>query len=129
MNAAAFAHTELHLHLEGSIDAATLKELDPEVTDAEIAAKLGYSNFEGFIDAFVWENRKLRGPADYALVARRLFERLSRQGVSYAEVTPVGGSGLVEKTGSVGRVRCVSAEAARSPLQVRWILDAVRQWA
>lgn len=128
MNAAAFAHTELHLHLEGSIDAATLKELDPEVTDAEIAAKLGYSNFEGFIDAFVWENRKLRGPADYALVARRLFERLSRQGVSYAEVTLSAGVVLWKKQDLSAVFDALSAEAARSPLQVRWILDAVRQW-
>ncbi len=128
MNAAAFAHTELHLHLEGSIDAATLKELDPAVTDAEIAAKLDYSTFEGFIDAFVWENRKLRGPADYALVARRLFERLSREGVSYAEVTLSAGVVLWKKQDLSAVFDAVAAEAARSPVQVRWILDAVRQW-
>ena len=61
---------ELHLHLEGSIDARTLREIDPSVTDEEIAAAYDYSDFAGFMRAFVWVNRKLRGPSDYALAAR-----------------------------------------------------------
>jgi len=128
MNAAAFAHTELHLHLEGSIEAATLKELDPTVTDAEIAAMLNYSDFEGFMRAFVWENRKLRGPADYALVARRLFEKLAREGIGYAEVTLSAGVVLWKKQDLAAVFDALAAEAARSPVRVRWILDAVRQW-
>lgn len=128
MNAVAFAKSELHLHLEGSIEPATLKELDPAVTDAEIAGMLNYSDFEGFMRAFVWENRKLRGPADYALVARRLFEKLAREGIGYAEVTLSAGVVLWKKQDLAAVFDAVAAEAARSTVRVRWILDAVRQW-
>ncbi|MEI9813849.1 MAG: hypothetical protein WDO18_14915 [Acidobacteriota bacterium] len=31
-------------------------------------------------------NRKLRTPADYALIARRLFQQLAAEGTVYAEV-------------------------------------------
>ena len=62
----------------------TLKELDPslrsEQGDAELRAALTYSDFAGFIQSYIWVNRKLRGPADYALIARRLFERLAAEG-------------------------------------------------
>jgi aminodeoxyfutalosine deaminase len=128
MNAAAFAKSELHLHLEGSMEAATLKELDPAVTDAEIAGMLDYSDFEGFMRAFVWANRKLRGPADYALAARRLFEKLAREGIGYAEVTLSAGVVLWKKQDLAEVFDAVAAEAARSTVRVRWILDAVRQW-
>ena len=47
-----------------------------------------YTDFAGFIESYIWVNRRLRSPADYqALVTRRLFERLTGEGVSYAEVT------------------------------------------
>ncbi len=68
---------ELHLHLEGAVEPETLNELDPSLTDAELRAALTYSDFDGFIQSYVWVNRKLRAPADYALIARRLFERLA----------------------------------------------------
>jgi len=128
MTATSLPRAELHLHLEGSIDAATLRELDPEVTAEEIAGMYGYSDFEGFMRAFVWVNRKLRGPADYALAARRLFERLGREELSYAEVTLSAGVVLWKKQDLAAVFDAVAAEAARSPVPVRWILDAVRQW-
>jgi aminodeoxyfutalosine deaminase len=131
MSGAAFAKSELHLHLEGSMEAGTLKELDPAVTDAEIALMLDYRDFEGFMRAFVWENRKLRGPADYALVARRLFEKLAREGIGYAEVTLSAGAVLWKKQDLGVVFDAVAAEGARARgmgLEVRWILDAVRQW-
>jgi aminodeoxyfutalosine deaminase len=128
MTATSLPKAELHLHLEGSIEAETLREIDPEVTAEEIAAMYGYSDFEGFMRAFVWVNRKLRGPADYALAARRLFERLAREGYAYAEVTLSAGVVLWKKQDLAAVFDAVAAEAAKSPVPVRWILDAVRQW-
>jgi len=119
---------ELHLHLEGSLEPETLREIDPSVTPEEIASLCDYTDFEGFINAFVWVNRKLRGPADYALAARRLFEKLAREGVCYAEVTLSAGVVLWKKQDLAAVFDALAAEAARSPVPVRWILDAVRQW-
>ena len=74
-----------------------MKELDPALTDEEIRSAHSYTDFAGFIQSYVWVNRKLRGPADYALVARRLFERLAAQNISYAEVTLSAGVILWKK--------------------------------
>jgi adenosine deaminase/aminodeoxyfutalosine deaminase len=119
---------ELHLHLEGAVEPQILKELDPALTDAEIAAALRYSDFAGFIQSFVWVNRRLRGPDDYARVARRLFERLQDQGVRYAEVTLSAGVVLWKQQNLSAIFEALVREAARSPLAIRWILDATRQW-
>ena len=120
--------SELHLHLEGAIEPETLLELDPSIGGQELRAALAYSDFAGFIQSYVWVNRKLRGPADYALVARRLFERLGSQGICYAEVTLSAGV-ILWKQQDLGAIfDALAREAARSPVPVRWILDAVRQF-
>ena len=119
---------ELHLHLEGAVEPETLKELDPSLSDDDLRAALKYSDFLGFIQSYVWVNRKLRGPADYALIARRLFERLAAQGISYAEVTVSAGVILWKKQDLAAIFDALANEAARSPVPIRWILDATRQW-
>lgn len=119
---------ELHLHLEGTVSPSTLKELDPSLGDEEIARELNYNNFDGFIGAYVWVNRKLRTPQDYALIARRLFADLGSQDVCYAEVIVSAGVILWKKQDLSAVFDALEAEAARSPIPVRWILDATRQW-
>jgi aminodeoxyfutalosine deaminase len=119
---------ELHLHLEGAIERETLKELDPALTDEELRSSLAYSDFLGFIQSYVWVNRKLRGPADYALIARRLFERLAAEDTYYAEVTVSAGVILWKKQDLSAIFDALANEAARSPVPIRWILDATRQW-
>jgi aminodeoxyfutalosine deaminase len=119
---------ELHLHLEGAVEPETLKELDPSLTDAELRAALSYSEFAGFIQSYVWVNRKLRGAADYALIARRLFEQLAAQNICYAEVTISAGVILWKKQDLAAIFDTLANEAARSPVPIRWILDATRQW-
>ena len=119
---------ELHLHLEGAVEPETLMELDPALTNEELRTALAYSDFAGFIQSYVWVNRKLRGPADYALIARRLFERLAAQGICYAEVTVSAGVILWKKQDLAAIFDALANEAARSPVPIRWILDATRQW-
>src|SRR5712691_11450896 len=128
MPVSTLANAELHLHLEGTVEIETLKELEPALTDAEIAEALAYTDFAGFIRSYIWVNRKLRSPADYALIARRLFEKLASQSVGYAEVTLSAGVILWKQQNLAEVFDALANEAARSPVPVRWILDATRQW-
>ncbi|MEK7407865.1 MAG: adenosine deaminase [Acidobacteriota bacterium] len=124
----ALPKAELHLHLEGSIEPETLRELDPELTLEEIAERYRYEDFRGFIESYKWVLGRLRRPEDYALAARRLLARLAQENVGYAEITLSAGVILArdQKVGPI--LEAVSGEAAQSPVEVRWVLDAVRQF-
>ena len=115
---------ELHLHLEGSVEMVTLRELDP-TTPADLYA---YSHFDDFLKAFGAVGKLLRGPADYALVTRRLLERLEAQNVRYAEIILAAGVVLWKGQPIAPIFDAVRAAAAGSPVQVKWIFDAVRQF-
>src|ERR1700761_81927 len=82
---------ELHLHLEGTIDPATLVELsqrtDSEpISLADAEALYQYTDFSGFLEAFKAVTRRLRGAAEYELAAWRMLQKLAAQGVVHAEV-------------------------------------------
>jgi aminodeoxyfutalosine deaminase len=119
---------ELHLHLEGAIEAETLREIDPALTMEEIAANTSYGDFAGFIQSYIWVNRRLRTPGDYSIAARRLFEKLAGQGVTYAEVTLSAGMMLWKSQDFSAIFEAVAREGAGARLRVNWILDAVRQF-
>jgi aminodeoxyfutalosine deaminase len=119
---------ELHIHLEGSIEPETLSQIDPSLTAEEIAENTRYEDFAGFIASYVWVNRKLLTPEHYAIAARRLFESLESQGVVYAEVTLSAGVVLWKKQDLGDVYDALAQTAGRSRLEVRWILDATRQW-
>ena len=119
---------ELHLHLEGSIEPETLHELDPATPVEEYRALYQYENFDAFLRAFGVIGKRLRAPEDYALVARRLLERLAAQNVRYAEIIVAAGV-VIWKRQEFGPVfEAIREAAAASPVEVRWILDAVRQF-
>jgi aminodeoxyfutalosine deaminase len=119
---------ELHLHLDGSVEPDTLLEIDPSLTREEIAANTSYSDFAGFLRSFVWVNKRLRTPADYARVARRLFQRLESEGVTYAEVILSVGVVLWKQQSLPGIYDALQREASHSRITVRWIFDAIRQF-
>jgi adenosine deaminase/aminodeoxyfutalosine deaminase len=119
---------ELHVHLEGSVEPDTLLEIDSSLTRDEIMAETSYTDFPGFIRSYVWVNRKIETPAHYALIARRLFERLAGEGVTYAEVILSVGVMLWKGADFAPIWNAVAAEAARSPIPIRWIFDATRQF-
>lgn len=118
----------MHLHLDGSVDPETLLEIDPALTREEIAAHTAYTDFPGFLKSFVWVNQCLRTPDDYARVARRLFERLESEGVTYAEVILSAGVVLWKQQKFAPIYDALAREAARTPVTVRWIFDAIRQF-
>jgi aminodeoxyfutalosine deaminase len=119
---------ELHVHLEGSADPETMMEIDAALTREEIAASTSYTDFAGFIQSYIWVNRRLTTPEHYATVARRLFERLHKEGVIYAEVTLSAGMMLWKGQEFAPIYESLQREASGAKLDVRWILDATRQF-
>src|ERR1035438_4839536 len=98
---------ELHLHLEGTVDPATLAELSRRhptplatennrytniadsgrvFTEEEAHALYRYKNFTGFLLAFKAVTERLRTAEDYELVSYRMMQKLHAQNVLHAEV-------------------------------------------
>ena len=119
---------ELHLHLEGAVEPETMLELDPSLTIEEVRRRYEYGDFLGFLRSFKWVVDHLNTPDDYALVTRRLLEGLSAQNVTYAEIIFSAGV-VIWRNMQVGPIYdAVRREAARSPVRVWWLFDAVRQF-
>ncbi len=119
---------ELHLHLEGSVEPETLHELDPATPLEQLRALYTYPDFDSFLRAFGAVGKRLRTPADYALATRRLLERLAAQNVRYAEIIVAAGVVLWKGEDFAPIFDAVHEAASGSPVEVRWILDAVRQF-
>jgi aminodeoxyfutalosine deaminase len=126
------ALTELHLHLEGTVDRETVMTLDPGVSREAVDAAWAFTDFGGFLECFKFIAQRLRGPQDYGLITRRMMENLAHQGITYAEVTL--GAGVVLWRGfdfhSVWRaIREAQRDAQQKwPVEVWWNLDAIRQF-
>ncbi|MGD0579044.1 MAG: adenosine deaminase, partial [Bryobacteraceae bacterium] len=119
---------ELHLHLEGAVEPETLLEIDPALTREKVAEVYGYTDFLGFLRSYAWVNLRLTEPAHFGLITRRLLERLSAQNVVYAEINLSVGVWRWRELPFEPYFAAVAAEAARSPVRVRYILDATRQF-
>ena len=119
---------ELHLHLEGSIEPETLRELAPELALDEIRARYQYEDFLGFLRSYKWVIDHLKGPDDYALITRRLLERLAAENVLYAEIILSAGV-ILWMNQEVGPVyEAVRRESQASKVEVWWLFDGVRQF-
>lgn len=127
---------ELHLHLEGSIDPATLLELrlrhGKSSTLSEVENLYRYNDFTGFLMAFKDVTEDLQTPDDYELITYRLMEKLKAENVLHAEVYVSVGVCLWRKQdfGAIfqglerGRVR----GERDLGISLLWIFDAVRQF-
>jgi adenosine deaminase/aminodeoxyfutalosine deaminase len=136
---AALPKAELHLHLEGCVDADTLWELavrqnSPLVSQGRaVLDDASYiSDFRGFADAWSRARQHLLEPADFELITYRTLQKLAAQSVRYAEIT--FGAGVTLRVGQdLSAVFAgMQAGAARAltdfGIRTRWIFDAVRQW-
>jgi adenosine deaminase len=124
---------ELHLHLEGSIEPATVVELAKRhgvaVTLEEARARYAPGDFAQFIEAVKWVTSFLREPADYGLIAEQLAQSLRRQNVLYAEVTlSVGVMFWRHQDPEANFAAIRDALSKITGIRFAWVFDAVRQW-
>ncbi len=122
------AKAELHLHLEGSVEPDALHEIAPTLSAAELQGVYHYGDFLGFLKSYARICKLMTKPAHYAIATRRLLERLHAQNVRYAEITLSAGVILWKEEQFAPVYEAVQNEALKSPVRVRWIIDAVRQF-
>src|SRR5712672_792810 len=128
---------ELHLHLEGSIEPATLLELRQRhgmagASLAEVERLYNYVDFPGFLTAFKDVTGHLRTPDDYELITYRLMESLKSQNVLHAEVFVSVGVCLWRKQDFTAIFEGLERGRERGEkdfgISLLWIFDAVRQF-
>jgi len=127
---------ELHLHLEGAVEPATLVELrrkhgeNATLTDTEPLYR--YNDFPSFLMAFKEVSAHLRGAEDYELVTYRLMQQLKEENVLHAEVYVAVGVCLYRKQDfaaiSEGLERGRARGARDFGVSLLWIFDATRHF-
>lgn len=150
---ASLPKTELHLHLEGSVDPPTLSELSRRhptplpttnnryrdiedsgrvFTEDEARELYQYKHFTGFLWAFKAVTERLRTAEDYELVTYRMMHKLHAQNVVHAEAYI--SAGVVQWRGQEFAPLFEGAECGRKRgerdfgISLYWILDAVRHF-
>jgi aminodeoxyfutalosine deaminase len=127
---------ELHLHLEGAVEPATLVELrrnhGENATLADTEPLYRYTDFPSFLLAFKEVSAHLRGPGDYELVTYRLMQQLKEENVLHAEVYIAVGVCLYRKQDFTaifeGLERGRSRGARDFGVSLLWIFDATRHF-
>jgi adenosine deaminase/aminodeoxyfutalosine deaminase len=124
----AWPKAELHLHLEGSVEPETMVELDAGLSVEAVRAMYRFHGFQGFIQAYKSVVERLRTPEDYAHITRALMRRLAAETVTYAEITLSAGVVLWKEQEFAPIYTAIKRAAAEFPIEVHWILDAVRHF-
>ena len=130
---------ELHLHLEGTVDAATLWDLAErhrtplyQAGREALATLYRTEDFTTFLQAFKTVCEHVRAPEDYELVTYNALRRLAEQNVRYAEVILSAGVMLRKEQDVQSCFEGVEAgyRQAREEFGIRaqWIFDAVRHF-
>jgi adenosine deaminase/aminodeoxyfutalosine deaminase len=144
---------ELHLHLEGTVDPATLAELSRRhptpltttnnrytniadsgrvFTEDEARELYRYKSFTGFLLAFKAVTERLRTAEDYELVTYRMMQKLHAQNVRHAEVYV--SVGVIHWRGAEFTPLFEGLEQGRRRgerafgMSLYWIFDAVRHF-
>jgi adenosine deaminase/aminodeoxyfutalosine deaminase len=127
---------ELHLHLEGAVEPATLFELrqrhGDKATLGETEALYRHGDFQSFLMAFKEVSAHLRGPDDYELASYRLMERMKEENVLHAEVYVAVGVCLYREQDFAAIFEGLERGRARGArdfgVSLLWIFDATRQF-
>jgi adenosine deaminase/aminodeoxyfutalosine deaminase len=128
---------ELHLHLEGAIEPATLLEIQhshglSDATLDDVQKLYQYSDFGGFLTSFKDITAHLTTPAAYELITYRLMEHLKSENVLHAEVYVSVGVCLYRKQDFAAIFEALERGRARGErefgVSLLWIFDAVRHF-
>jgi len=127
---------ELHLHLEGAVEPATLLELRRKHGDAttlaDVQSLYKFNDFQSFLMAFKEVSAHLRGPDDYELATYRLMQRLKEENVLHAEVYVAVGVCLYRKQDFAALFEGLERGRARGArdfgVSLLWIFDATRHF-
>jgi len=127
---------ELHLHLEGAIEPATLFELrqrhGERPIQTEVEQLYRYADFQGFLLSFKNITEHLRTPEDYELITYRLMQRLKEESVLHAEVYVSVGVCLCRKQDFAAIFEGLERGRARGAkdfgISLLWIFVAGRQF-
>lgn len=130
----ALPKAELHLHLEGAIEPATLAEISqahPHPLTLDAAERLyRYTDFTGFMLAFKNVTGYLRAPSDYETITYRLMERLQRENIWHAEAYVSVGVALWRELDFDAIFEGLDRGRRRGErdfgVSLLWIFDAVR---
>jgi aminodeoxyfutalosine deaminase len=127
---------ELHLHLEGTIDPATLLELREKhgraSTLAEVELLYQYKDFAGFLMAFKAVTEDLQTAEDFELIVYGLMKKLRAGNVLHAEVYVSVGVCLWRKQDFAAIFEGLERGRERGErdfgVSLLWIFDTVRQF-
>ena len=127
---------ELHLHLEGAIQAATLLELKHRHGQsgslAEVEKLYRYSDFDSFLIAFKAVTEHLRSPEDYELITYGLMQQLKEENILHAEIYVSVGVCLWRNQDFPAIFEGLERGRQRGErdfgISVLWIFDAVRHF-
>jgi aminodeoxyfutalosine deaminase len=128
---------ELHVHLEGSIQPATLLTLArrngaalPADTVEGLRQWFTFRSFEHFIEIYVTITRCLKTLEDYEYIVYEFGAEMARQNVHYAEVTFSPGThfflGVPHDVYFAGLIRGRERARADFGVAINWIFDLVR---
>ncbi len=128
---------ELHVHLEGSIQPATLLTLAkrndvhlPADTIEGVKKWFTYRDFNHFVEIYVAVTRCLKTREDYELIVYEFGMEMARQNIRYAEVTFSPGTheklGVPHATYFDGLTRGRERVRMAFGVEINWVFDIVR---
>jgi adenosine deaminase len=141
MSLASYLHAapkvELHVHLEGSIQPATLLTLArrngvvlPAETEQGLREWFAFRDFDHFIQVYFAMTRCLKTLEDYELIAYEFGAEMARQHVRYAEVTFTPSThhmsyGIPFDTYFAGLTRGRERAWAEFGVELAWVFDTI----
>lgn len=133
----AMPKVELHVHLEGATDAATVWELAqrnhvtlPAATLEAWQSMYSFRDFNHFIDIYLLAAECMQTPDDFAFMVERFLERQAQHNVKYCEVF-LSASFVLDKFPHDEIIAALAEGAERGAaiygIQLRFIPDISRQ--